>query len=81
MSMGRLLGIDRLGAYAAKFGLGEKTGVELPESKGVMAGPAFTESRFQVFRLDIYSLHNLRLIAVQNLGKVVGLGSCRRARA
>ena len=42
--IGRLLGIDRLGAYAAKFGLGEKSGVELPESKGVMAGPAFTES-------------------------------------
>ena len=42
--VGRQLGIDRLDEYAARFGLGEKTGLELNESAGVMAGPAFTES-------------------------------------
>ncbi len=42
--VGRQLGIDRLSDYAARFGLGQKTGVELTESQGVMAGPAYTES-------------------------------------
>lgn len=31
------------------FGLGEKTGVELPESAGVMAGPEYTESMGQTW--------------------------------
>ncbi len=36
----RLLGIGKLNEYTSLFGLGEKTGIELPgESKGVVAGP------------------------------------------
>ena len=42
--VGRQLGIDRLGDYARRFGLGQKTGLELYEDSGVMAGPEFTES-------------------------------------
>ena len=42
--VGRQLGIERLREYAALFGLGQKTGLELPESSGVMAGPEYTES-------------------------------------
>ncbi len=42
--VGRQLGIERLDEYAARFGLGEKTGIELAESAGVMASPAYTES-------------------------------------
>ena len=42
--VGRQLGIDRLGDYAKRFGLSERTGLELAEAKGVMAGPEFTES-------------------------------------
>ena len=42
--VGRLLGIDRLVEYATMFGLGQKTGLEVPESAGVMAGPEYTES-------------------------------------
>jgi len=42
--VGRRLGIDKLGDYARLFGLGEYTGVELPEAKGVVAGPEFTQS-------------------------------------
>ena len=42
--VGRKLGIERLDDYAARFGLGQKTGLELYESAGAMAGPAFTES-------------------------------------
>ncbi len=36
---GRRTGIKTLQAYAAKFGLGEYTGVEIPEYKGRMASP------------------------------------------
>ena len=42
--VGRRLGIERLQQYAAMFGLGQKTGLELGESTGVMAGPEYTES-------------------------------------
>lgn len=42
--VGRRLGIERLQQYAAMFGLGEKTGLELGERAGVMAGPEYTES-------------------------------------
>ncbi|MCI8423606.1 MAG: penicillin-binding protein [Lawsonibacter sp.] len=42
--VGRLVGIDRLVDYATRFGLGQKTGLELTERAGVMAGPAYTES-------------------------------------
>ena len=36
---GRRTGIQKLGEYAAKFGLGDYTGIELPEYKGDVAGP------------------------------------------
>ena len=42
--VGRRLGIDKLDQYAAMFGLGQKTGLELYEESGVVAGPEFTES-------------------------------------
>ena len=42
--VGRRLGIERLQQYAAMFGLGQKTGLELGERAGVMAGPEYTES-------------------------------------
>ena len=38
-TMGDRLGIDRLDKYAWGFGLGRATGIELPESEGVMANP------------------------------------------
>ena len=37
---GYLLGIDRMNEYSTQFGLGQKTGVEIGESTGVLAGPA-----------------------------------------
>lgn len=36
---GRRVGIDNMDLYASRFGLGQKTGVELSESTGVLAGP------------------------------------------
>ncbi|MCF2662100.1 penicillin-binding transpeptidase domain-containing protein [Pseudoflavonifractor phocaeensis] len=42
--VGRQLGIERITDYAGRFGLGQKTGIELDEKAGIMAGPAYTES-------------------------------------
>ena len=43
--VGRQLTIDRLQKYAAAFGLGQPTGIELPESIGTMAGPKNEEEK------------------------------------
>ena len=37
------LGITKMNEYASMFGLGEKTGVEINEAAGVLAGPASAE--------------------------------------
>lgn len=37
--VGRQMGIETIDEYAEKFGLGQKTGIELSESTGVLAGP------------------------------------------
>ena len=42
--VGRQVGIRGLQKYAAAFGLGESTGIELYEETGVMAGPEYTEA-------------------------------------
>lgn len=43
-TMGHRLGIDKIDEYASLFGLGEYTGIELPEVKGYVAGPATSEA-------------------------------------
>ena len=43
--VGRQVGIERLGEYAARFGLGMKTGLELPEYKGAMDSPEYTRAQ------------------------------------
>ena len=43
--VGRQVTIDGLQKYASYFGLGEKTGIELPEYTGTMAGPKNEEER------------------------------------
>lgn len=43
-TMGHRLGIDKIDEYASLFGLGEYTGIELPEVKGHVAGPATSEA-------------------------------------
>lgn len=40
---GRRLGIAKIDEYAQRFGLGEATGIEIPEQTGVLAGPEYTE--------------------------------------
>ncbi|HBT49158.1 penicillin-binding protein 2 [Caldanaerobacter subterraneus] len=39
--MGRRMGIDKIVEYAKKFGLDQKTGIELPEAKGIIASPQY----------------------------------------
>lgn len=36
-----LMGIDHLNTYCTKLGLGQKTGIEIPEAAGVLAGPEY----------------------------------------
>lgn len=47
--VGRRVGIQGLQEFAAKFGLGEPTGIELYEQTGVMAGPEYTQSMGQTW--------------------------------
>ena len=47
--IGRLTGIDTLDEYATAFGLGEHTGIELGESTGTLAGPAYSQSQGQTW--------------------------------
>lgn len=47
--VGRLTGIRTIDDYAAKFGLGQPTGIELPEKVGVVAGPDYTTSLGQTW--------------------------------
>ncbi len=38
------LGIEKIQEYARLFGLGSKTGIEISESAGILAGPAYRDS-------------------------------------
>lgn len=42
--VGRRMGIETLDKYASNFGLGQTTGIELPESTGILASPSNRES-------------------------------------
>ncbi len=43
-NMANILGIDKMNQYRTLLGLGEKTGVELPEAEGVLDSPAYRDS-------------------------------------
>lgn len=43
--VGRLMGIDVMNDYFSAFGLGQATGIELPEATGILAGPAYRDAR------------------------------------
>ena len=47
--VGRLMGIEKLDEFMTAFGLGQPTGIELWESTGTMAGPAYSESQGQTW--------------------------------
>lgn len=41
---GRRLGIENMNSFCRQLGLGEYTGIEVPESKGILAGPDYSKS-------------------------------------
>ena len=41
--LGRVMGIDVMNKYCRAYGLGEKTGIELPEKTGILAGPDYRD--------------------------------------
>ncbi len=41
--VGRVMGIDTLCKYANAFGLGRGTGIEIPETTGILASPSYVE--------------------------------------
>lgn len=41
--VGRQMGIETIDEYATRFGLGQPTGIELPESTGILASPEYRE--------------------------------------
>lgn len=45
--VGRRLGIESMNRYCTLFGLGQPTGIELGESTGILAGPAWREANKQ----------------------------------
>ncbi len=47
--MGKMLGIDKMNKYCSLLGLGQKTGIELPEAEGVLASIANKEAAGQVW--------------------------------
>ena len=42
--LGRRLGIEKMNEYSVQFGFGQKTGIEIGEAEGVLAGPAYSKS-------------------------------------
>jgi penicillin-binding protein 2 len=42
--LGRRLGIDKMNEYSRAYGLGQKTGIEIGESEGILAGRAYRKS-------------------------------------
>ena len=41
--LGRLMGIDAMNEYCSLYGLGQYTGIELGEKRGILAGPTYRE--------------------------------------
>lgn len=50
--VGRRLGIDNMNKYCRMLGLGEYTGVEIDESKGILAGPSSREKWYAGYTLS-----------------------------
>lgn len=42
--VGRMLGIEKMNEYSTLYGLGQKTGIEVGESEGILAGPAYRKT-------------------------------------
>lgn len=51
---GRKLGIDNIDKWAKAFGIGQPTGIELPESTGQVAGPSQYKQDVILYRVNYY---------------------------
>lgn len=49
---GYRLGIDKIDEYAAMYGFGQNTGVELPEEDGVVSSPAYAQEMADILGTD-----------------------------
>ena len=49
---GYQLGIDKIDEYAAKYGFGQNTGVELPEEDGVISSPSYAQEMADLLGTD-----------------------------
>lgn len=49
---GYRLGIDKIDEYAAMYGFGQNTGVELPEEDGVVSSPAYAQEMAEILGTD-----------------------------
>ncbi len=47
--VGRLTGIEAINDYGAAFGIGQSTGIELPERTGILDGPEYRDSVGQLY--------------------------------
>ena len=47
--VGRLTGIEAINEYGAAFGIGQSTGIELPERTGILDGPEYRDSVGQLY--------------------------------
>lgn len=83
-NVGNLVGIDVMNDYSKKLGLGQKTGVELTESTGILAGRTYRESIGSTWQMGdtiqagIGQSDNLfTIIQLANYGATIANGGTR----
>lgn len=83
-NVGNLVGIDVMNDYSKKLGLGQKTGVELTESTGILAGRSYRESIGSTWQMGdtiqagIGQSDNLfTIIQLANYGATIANGGTR----
>lgn len=70
--VGRRIGGETFEKYAMKFGLGEKTGIELPsEYRGSVEGPEHKKAQYKRY-LENYLLNNLKLKDQEKCDEIKG---------
>ena len=83
-NVGNLVGIDVMNDYSKKLGLGQKTGVELSEASGILAGRSYRESIGSTWQMGdtiqagIGQSDNLfTIIQLANYGATIANGGTR----
>lgn len=71
--VGYQLGIDRIDEYAAKYGFGQNTGVELPEEDGVISSPGYAEEMANLLGSDPNTAWTEGMIIQSAIGQAYNL--------